>query len=69
MTFLEAKLIIECKLTAITTPSPDDFYSQESRDYIDQAYRDPNDYRKLVFGEITYTWTKKNFIEKTTLSK
>ena len=59
MTFKEAKLIVECRLTAITTPNPDDFYSQESRDYIDEAYKDANDYRKLVFGEITNVWIKK----------
>jgi flavin reductase (DIM6/NTAB) family NADH-FMN oxidoreductase RutF len=59
MTFKEAKLIIECSLTAITTPNPDDFYSQESRDYIDEAYKDANEFRKLVFGEITDVWIKK----------
>ena len=59
MTFKEAKLIIECVLTAITTPDPSDFYSQESKDYIDEAYKDENDYRKLVFGEITHVWVKK----------
>ena len=59
MSFKEAGLIIECKLTAITTPSPDDFYSQEAKDYIHEAYKEPNDYRKLVFGEITHVWVKK----------
>ena len=59
MSFKEAKLIIECVLTAITTPDPSDFYSQESKDYIDEAYKDANDYRKLVFGEITHVWVKK----------
>ena len=59
MSFQEAKLIIECTLTAITTPNPDDFYSQESKDYIDEAYKDANDYRSLVFGEITHVWVKK----------
>jgi flavin reductase (DIM6/NTAB) family NADH-FMN oxidoreductase RutF len=58
--FQEARLIIECGLTAITTPHPDDFYSQESRDYIDEAYKDANEYRKLVFGEITDVWIKKD---------
>ena len=58
ISFKEAKLIIECKLTAITTPNPDDFYSQESKHYIDEAYKDVNEYRKLVFGEITNAWVK-----------
>ena len=59
ISFNEARLIIECTLTAITTPNPNDFYSQESKDYIDEAYKDANEYRKLVFGEITYAWVKK----------
>ena len=58
MSFKEAKLIIECTLTAITTPNPSDFYSQESKDYIDEAYKDSNEYRKLVFGQITGVWIK-----------
>ena len=56
ISFKEANLIIECQLTAITTPLPTDFYSQESKSYIDEVYKDANDYRKLVFGEITHLW-------------
>jgi flavin reductase (DIM6/NTAB) family NADH-FMN oxidoreductase RutF len=59
MSFKEARLVIECTLTAIMTPQPGDFYSQESKDYIDEAYKDANEYRKLVFGEITHVWVKK----------
>jgi len=59
MTFKEARLIMECKLTQITTPHPDDFYSQEAKDFIKEAYIGPNDYRKYVFGEITHVWVKK----------
>lgn len=57
--FIEARLIIECKLTQITTPSLDDFHSQEAIDYISEAYKEANDYRKYVFGEITHVWLKK----------
>jgi flavin reductase (DIM6/NTAB) family NADH-FMN oxidoreductase RutF len=59
MTFKEAKLIIECKLTQITTPNPDDFYSQEAKDWIKKTYKEASDYRKYVFGEITQVWLKK----------
>ncbi|MFT4221355.1 flavin reductase [Dysgonomonas sp.] len=59
MSFKEAGLIIECKLTQITTPGRNDFYSQEAKDYIRDAYKAPNDYRKYVFGEITHVWVKK----------
>jgi flavin reductase (DIM6/NTAB) family NADH-FMN oxidoreductase RutF len=57
--FKEAGLIIECKLTQITTPSLDDFYSQEIKDNISEANEDANTYRQFVFGEITSVWVRK----------
>jgi flavin reductase (DIM6/NTAB) family NADH-FMN oxidoreductase RutF len=59
MSFKEARLIIECKLTEITTPNPTDFYTQEAKDYINEAYKKADDYRKYVFGEITSIWVNK----------
>ena len=59
ISFKEARLIIECKLTQITTPNPNDFYTQEAKDYIKEAYKEESDYRKYVFGEITHVWVKK----------
>jgi flavin reductase (DIM6/NTAB) family NADH-FMN oxidoreductase RutF len=59
MSFKEARLIIECKLTELTTPNPNDFYTQEAKDFINEAYKEANDYRKYVFGEITHVWVKK----------
>ena len=37
ITFKEARLILECKLTQITTPQPVDFYAQEAKNYINEA--------------------------------
>ena len=59
MSFKEARLIIECKLTELTTPNPDDFCTQEAKDSINEAYKEVNHYRKYVFGEITHVWVKK----------
>ena len=59
MSFKEARLIIECKLTQITTANPDDFYTQEAKDSINEAYKEGNVYRKYVFGKITHVWVKK----------
>jgi flavin reductase (DIM6/NTAB) family NADH-FMN oxidoreductase RutF len=59
MTFKEARLIMECKLTQITTPNPEDFCTQEAKNYINEAYKTESDYRKYVFGEITHVWVKK----------
>jgi flavin reductase (DIM6/NTAB) family NADH-FMN oxidoreductase RutF len=60
MSFKEARLMIECKLTQLTTAHPDDFYSQEDKDAINDAYNESNVYRKYVFGEITAVWVKKS---------
>ena len=59
MSFKEARLIFGCKLTQITTPSPDDFCTLESKDYIKELYKDADEYRRYVFGEITHIWVKK----------
>ena len=59
MSYKEARLIFECKLMELTTPNPNDFYTQEAKDYINEAYKEENDYRKYVFGEITHVWVKK----------
>lgn len=59
ISFKETMLIIQCKLTQITTPDPNDFCTQEAKDYINEVYKDPNEIRKYVFGEITHVWVKK----------
>jgi flavin reductase (DIM6/NTAB) family NADH-FMN oxidoreductase RutF len=59
ITFKEARLIIECRLTAIITADPSDFYSQAAQDYLKEAYQEESDYREIVFGEITHVWEKK----------
>ena len=57
--YKEAKLIIECKITQLTTVSPKDFYTQEGKDFITEAYKEAKDYHKLLLGEITGVWEKK----------
>ena len=59
ISYKEARLIIECKLTQITKPSLNDFYSQAAKNYLKKAYKKPSDYRKYVFGEIAHVWIRK----------
>ena len=59
MAFEEAYLIIECKLTQITTANAEDFYSDEAKAYLAEAYTDPGEIRQYVFGEITRIWVRK----------
>jgi flavin reductase (DIM6/NTAB) family NADH-FMN oxidoreductase RutF len=61
ITFKEARLVLECKLTQLTIPNLDDFCTQEAKDYLEKAYKKTTDYRKYVFGEITNVWIKKNY--------
>ncbi len=59
MTFKEAKLIIECKLVQVTTVSPEDFYTEESKKFVTDAYAEVKGYHKVVFGEITGVWVRR----------
>jgi flavin reductase (DIM6/NTAB) family NADH-FMN oxidoreductase RutF len=58
--FEEARLIIECRLTQISTPRVEDFYTEDAKAYLAEAYKDPGEVRKYVFGEIERVWAKKN---------
>ncbi|MDR2495671.1 MAG: flavin reductase [Tannerellaceae bacterium] len=57
--FREAFLVIECKLVQVTTVHEADFYSEEAINYIGKVYKDPDEYRKYVFGEIRAVWEKR----------
>jgi len=57
--YKEAKLIIECRLVQVTTVSPGDFLTEESKKFIADAHAETHDYHKLVFGEITNIWLRK----------
>lgn len=59
ISFKEAQLIIECKLVQTTIPDINDFHSQEAKEWLKNAYKSSDDYRKYVFGEITHIWLKK----------
>ena len=59
MAFKESKLIIECKLVQVTTVAPEDFYTEESKKFVTDAYAETKGYHKVVFGEITDVWVRK----------
>jgi flavin reductase (DIM6/NTAB) family NADH-FMN oxidoreductase RutF len=59
ISFQEAKLILECKLTQLTTVKSEDYCAQEVQDSLNETYQEEKHYRKLVFGEITHVWVKK----------
>lgn len=52
-------IFIECRLFEITTVHPDDFYVEEGRAFVENAYKEADDYHKLVFGTITNVWVRK----------
>ena len=57
--YAEAKLIIECDLSQITTVAPDDFLFESSVKFIKDGYADAGAYHKIVFGKITDAWMRK----------
>lgn len=61
LSYKEARLIIECKLTAITETNPKDFYMEKGKAFVEKGIKDGNgkEYHKLVFGEITNVWINK----------
>lgn len=59
VSYAEADLIIECSLVAVNTVSPDDYLTDEGRDFVVEGFNDAGDYHKLVFGEITRVWRRK----------
>jgi flavin reductase (DIM6/NTAB) family NADH-FMN oxidoreductase RutF len=59
MTYREARLVIECKLTEVTTVSPDDFLTEEGRKFVIDAHAETGDYHKIVIGEITSVWLRR----------
>jgi len=61
ITYKEAKLIIECKLVAVTGMNPDDFYTEEGKSFVEKGMKDGNgkEYHKIVLGEITNVWIRK----------
>jgi flavin reductase (DIM6/NTAB) family NADH-FMN oxidoreductase RutF len=60
VSYKEAKVIIECDLSEITTVSPDDFYNNDSRKFVEEGFEEAKDYHKLVFGKITNIWICKS---------
>lgn len=59
ISYKEAKLIIECSLTEITTVNPEDFYNDDNKKFIVDAQKEVGDYHKIVIGNITKVWVKK----------
>ncbi|MDR0973606.1 MAG: flavin reductase [Prevotellaceae bacterium] len=57
--YKEAKLIIECRLTEVTTVSPDDFEDASSKQFVVDGYNEAKAYHKLVFGEVTGIWRRR----------
>lgn len=55
----EAKVIFECTLSAVTTVSKSDFYTQEGQDFVQEGFDDAKDWHKFVFGEVTHIWVAK----------
>ena len=58
ISYKEAGIIIECELMSITTVNPDDFYAENNKKFVEEAFLEANDYHKMVFGKITGIWLR-----------
>lgn len=58
-TYKEAKIILECRLAEITSVAPTDFYNEEDRKFVNDAYKETGDWHKIVLSHITKAWIKK----------
>jgi flavin reductase (DIM6/NTAB) family NADH-FMN oxidoreductase RutF len=59
MTFKEARLVFECKLTQVAIANTEDYLSKIDREYIEKAIAEDGERRRYVFGEITKIWERK----------
>lgn len=59
MAYKEARLIIECEIAEVTTVSPDDFYTENGKKFVEDGFEEAGDYHKMVFGTITNVWVKR----------
>ena len=59
MTYKEAAVVLECKLSEITTVSPDDFLNESDKQFVVEAHAETGEYHKMIFSEITNVWIRK----------
>lgn len=57
--YKEAMIILECRMTEVTTVSPEDFYNEEDRKFVTDAHAETGDWHKLIFSQITKAWIRK----------
>lgn len=57
--YKEAKIILECNLVEVTTVNPEDFYTEDSKSFVVDAFNEVGEYHKMVFGEIAAVWVRK----------
>ena len=59
ITYKEAAVVLECKLSEITTVTPDDFLNESDKQFVVDAHAETGEYHKMIFSEITNVWVRK----------
>ena len=59
MAYKEAAVVLECKLSEVTTVSPDDFLNDSDKQFVVDAHAETGEYHKMIFSEITNVWVRK----------
>ena len=59
MAYKEAAVVLECKLSEVTTVTPDDFLNESDKQFVVDAHAETGEYHKMIFSEITNVWVRK----------
>ena len=59
MAYKEAAVVLECKLSEVTTVTPDDFLNESDKQFVVDAHAETGEYHKMIFSEITNVWIRK----------
>ena len=59
ITYKEAAVVLECKLSEVTTVTPDDFLNESDKQFVVDAHAETGEYHKMIFSEITNVWVRK----------
>lgn len=59
VSYKEASLILECTLSQATTMNPEEYYNDENRKFVTDAYEQAKEYHKVVVGQISNIWVRK----------
>ncbi len=59
MAYREAFMVIECDLAQAQTVTMDEVFNKDSKKFYEEAYDSVGSYHKIVVGNISHIWVRK----------